>query len=539
MLAFSIRERMMMRVLSTKLDKMCGEPDLSKGGPAEGGMPQTLLPFSLFYHSFRLSFPSFTSKMIRSITLPLFLLMVVPLPAQFYLNASDQLPDDGAKEQSMDIRAADLDNDGDLDVVLANEGQPNTILFNDGNGNFTLAASSILPARNQDSEDVAIADFNGDGWLDLVFCSEDDVVLGEQNVHEYYLGSEAGTFTAGPDNLVDSEANAVISADINNDGWPDLVFGNNGPSILLLNDQTGSFIQDEERIPAINRTTQDLLYVDLNADGHPDLIEGNENGNRLYINDGNGFFTDETSSRFPAMMGLETRKVVAGDVDGDNDLDLFLCNVAFLPGRNPQNRLFLNDGTGVFTDATNPQLPTEFDHTLDALLLDMDADGDLDLFVANIAGVAQKVYRNDGNGSFSIATPEILGENYVREGLGFFAADFNGDELIDIYLCDRKVPTTNNKDLLLLRTSATFTEELTAEKSWRVYPNPVQDTIYIRGLDDLSRSAHLSNATGQILAHLTLTQQTANTASVTWPQQLPAGTYFLNIGEQTVKLIKQ
>ena len=439
----------------------------------------------------------------------------------------------------MDIRAADLDNDGDLDVVLANEGQPNTILFNDGTGNFTLAADSVLPARNQDSEDVAIADFNGDGWLDLVFCSEDDVVLGEQNVHEYYIGSEAGTFSAGPDNLVDSEANAVLAADVNSDGWPDLIFGNDGPTILLLNDQTGSFTQDEERIPSINRTTQDLLYVDLTGDGHADLFEGNENGNRFYINDGNGFFTDETSDRLPGMIGLETRKVVAGDVDGDNDLDLLLCNVAFLPGRNPQNRLYLNDGTGSFTDATSTQLPTDIDLTLDALLMDLDADDDLDILIANIAGVPQKVYRNDGIGNFSITTNEILGENYIREGLGLFAADFNGDELTDIYLCDRKIPTTNHKDLLLLRAPITSTNALVAEKTWSVYPNPIQDTLYFRGLDNVSPLAQLSNAAGQTLATLTLTQQTANTASAKWPSHLPAGTYFLSIEGQSVQVIKQ
>ncbi|MEL7249128.1 MAG: T9SS type A sorting domain-containing protein [Bacteroidota bacterium] len=478
--------------------------------------------------------------MNRLFSLLFLLAMSASLSAQFYLNASDQLPDEGAKQQSMDVRAADLDQDGDLDIVLANEFQANTILFNDGSGNFTVAAANVLPARVQDSEEVAIADFNGDGWLDLVFCSEDDINLGEQNVHEYYLGSEEGSFSTGPDNLIDSEANAVISTDVNADGWPDLIFGNNGPTTLLLNDQTGNFVLNEDRIPAVNRTTQDLLYIDLTGDGHADLIEGNENGNRYFINDGNGFFTDETAERLPNLSNLETRKIVAGDVDGDNDLDLFLCNVAFLPGRNPRNQLWLNDGSGNFTDATLAQLPLDVDLTLDAVIIDLDADNDLDIFVTNIAGVPQKVYLNDGAGVFAFATSGIFEENYIREGLGLFTADFNGDDLSDIYLCDRKIPTTNFKDLLLLRAPITSSEEQLVVEQLTVFPNPLQDTFYIKGnSNEVISTALLTDSGGRTLAALKLVQQTDNTYQALWSPHLSSGIYFLKVANTTVKLIKQ
>ena len=530
---------------------MCGEPDQVRVGPPKAPCPKYhhLLPHdsallrsnlfpTLFYHLSLPAFTFFSIKMTRFFTPLLFLLAASTLNAQQFIDASAQLPNNGASQQSMDIRAADLDNDGDLDIVLANEGQPNTLLFNDGNGNFTTAPAGLLPPRNQDSEDVAIADFNGDGWLDLVFCSEDDIVLGEQDVHEYYLGSAEGQFIAVSGALLDSEANAVITADINNDGWPDLLFGNDGPTTLLLNDQTGSFIVDQERVPAVNRTTQDLLLVDLTGDGHPDLIEGNENGNRYFINDGSGFFTDETVDRLPSLIGLETRKLVAGDIDGDDDLDLFLCNVAFLPGRNPQNRLWINDGEGSFSDATATQLPVDQDHSLDALLIDMDGDQDLDIFVANIAGAPQKVYRNDGTGNFTIATTEILGENYIREGLGLFAADFNGDDLTDIYLCDRKIPSTSFKDLLLLRTSVNAANTIENPASWTIHPNPVHDSIFVRGTILEKPLVMIMDTQGKAVGELNLNQVNMHEYSARWPAHLPQGTYFITINGQSRKVIK-
>lgn len=97
--------------------------------------------------------------------LTFFLLLPLFSHAQLYTNASNNLPDNGAMGQTMDVRAADLDGDGDLDIVLANEFQPNTILLNDGNGVFTNGTAGNLPQENHDSEDVAIADFN-----DLYIC---------------------------------------------------------------------------------------------------------------------------------------------------------------------------------------------------------------------------------------------------------------------------------------------------------------------------------------------------------------------------------
>lgn len=452
--------------------------------------------------------------------------------AQLYINASANLPDNGAKGASMDVRAADLDNDGDLDIVLANEFQPNTILINDGKGRFTNGTPGNLPQPVKDSEDVAIADFNRDGILDLIFCSEDDITLGRTDVHEYYLGLGGGRFAVAPFKLPDSEANAVVTVDINKDSIPDVFFGNRGPKWVLIGKGDGTFSIENERIPANTRTTQDLAFADVDGDEDLDLFEANENGNILYLNDGKGQFTNVTSTHLPSGLNIETRKATFGDMDKDGDLDLFLSNVAFIAGKNPQNRLFLNDGKGQFTDATATRLPPDNDQTIDAIFEDVDLDEDLDLVLANVFGAAIKIYLND-KGVFTNGTQQILGQNYVRDALGVIAADLDGDGFRDLYFCDRFAPASNRKDLLLLRRPTVSAKDpATEETDMVVYPNPVVDQFFIKTALKNIDSVQIHSIDGRLLHKLKV--QSSGKDNVLYGTisglGLTPGTYLIGVG---------
>lgn len=427
--------------------------------------------------------------MLKSLLLPAALFLFAKTTyCQLYTSAAANLPN-AATRQSMDVQAADLDGDGDLDIVKANEFQANTMLKNNGAGAFSIAPAGSLPNVVNDSEDVVATDFNGDGHLDLVFCSEDDVTLGQVNVHEYYLGNGAGNFSAAPFQLPDSESNAVIAADINGDSKPDLFFGNKGTTTVLINNGDGTFANESTRVPAIQRTTQDLALADVDGDGDLDLFAGNENGNLLFINDGTGHFVDESTARLPQGVNMETRKVTFGDVDGDNDVDIFLSNVAFLPGKNPQNRLYLNDGAGNFSDAAATNLPIDNYHTIDAIFEDVDLDGDLDLVLGNVFGGPLKVYANDGDGSFSDATTAVLGQEYFLDALGLIAADLNGDGLRDLYVCHRQTPQSTAKDLLLLRNvPVSTTGKSSKEPTVLLYPNPASSHFFL-----LTEASHLDS----------------------------------------------
>lgn len=346
--------------------------------------------------------------------------------------------------QSKDARPVDIDGDGDLDIVIAHEYKPNIVLVNDGRGRFSNESAMRLPQLHRDSEDVASADFNLDGAPDLLFVSEDD----EEN--ELYLNDGRGFFSRA--NLpTRGVTNAIAVADINGDGAADLVFGNARRNILLLGDGAGGFEDaTTSRMAALMDNTQDLEFGDVDGDGDLDLLAGNEDRNRLLINR-DGVFVDESVSRLEYReTGEETREADFADVDNDGDLDIYFANVNFRRRGSPQNRLLINDGNGVFADETQARLPANADFTMDADFVDIDGDGDQDIVTAGLkldkglAPVPYRVFENDGTGHFKENTTAFLPASAIAVGTDIEAADFNGDGALDFFLTNRAGP-----DLLL------------------------------------------------------------------------------------------
>ena len=377
----------------------------------------------------------------------------VPPPQALYSDVTGtHLPGGLLAGLSMDAGIADFDADGDLDIVIANEFRPNILLLNDGAGRFS-DGSSRLPAASRDSEDVGIADFDGDGDLDIVVVSEDD------RTNELYFNDGAGRFADEGSRLpVEGTTNGVVAADVNGDGFPDILFANNGQDAVVINDGTGNFADETaDRLPRSADVTQDHELGDVDGDGDLDLIVANEGANALYINDGTGRFTDESEARIPRREGgEETREADFGDVDGDGDLDLLFANVAaFVSGADPRNRLLINDGDGFFTDETSSRLPAASVSSFDGDLVDVDGDGDLDIVTANadvdlsvgrIADSRYRAYLNDGGGVFTDASDEVFGAGTRGTGLDLEFADFDGDGRADFYLASR-----GTADRLLLR----------------------------------------------------------------------------------------
>lgn len=384
---------------------------------------------------------------------------------------------------SMDVGVADLDGDGDLDVVIPQEFRLNKLLLNQGGGRFVDASDRIpppsaeelaagppqlrFPGAGHDSEDVSIADFDRDGVLDFIIVAEDDVRFGRTNVHQYYRGLGGARFERIVASLAvsdvdparyridepalpDTEADAIAHADIDGDGDLDLILAGAGQDRLLINSGAGAF-QDEtsDRSPLEDRVTQDAEFADLDGDGDLDLVLGQEGGHALWLNDGDGRFID-ASHRLPDPGNVEARKVTPGDVDGDGDLDLYFSHVGWQE-RAPQDRLLINDGSGRFADETVARIPAETGTTLTARFGDLDGDGDLDLVRGEHGPLT--VWLNDGRGVFTDVSDAVLGADRVEgPNIALALADFDGDGRLDIYVGQLKAnrPDETIRDRLLL-----------------------------------------------------------------------------------------
>src|SRR5881398_1113058 len=212
---------------------------------------------------------------------------------------------------------------------------------------------------------------------------------------------------------------------------------------------------------------------DIDNDGLPDLFfTGNMVSSRLYLNKGNMRFEDITESA-----GVKTNRWATGvtmvDVDNDGYLDIYV-SVSGPPWSKPEDRanlLFINNGDHTFTEAAARYGIADTGFTTHAVFLDYNGDGYLDLFLlnnspkdfargaadthplgvrSNSPGGYSKLYRNNGDGTFTDVSRQAGILEQVGYGLGVAVADLNGDGWPDIYVSNDVAPNdvlyVNNRD---------------------------------------------------------------------------------------------
>jgi hypothetical protein len=293
--------------------------------------------------------------------------------------------------------------------------------------------------------------------------------------------------------------NKVEVADLNGDGRPDLLFANGGDySTPGTPERNGAYINRGGRQPFEDRSvdvfgpTPDLARVikarDVNGDGHVDILVGTtyQTQSRLYHGLGGGTFREVTSTHLP-QAPLSVGDVEFGDVDGDGDLDVVLADWG--PGNNMTNaggrtRLWLNDGTGRFTDATSERMPDVLVRfSWDLEFVDVDNDADLDVLVSCKRCIGGLLFKNDGAGAFTQDGPGLpqYTNNYEYE-----AMDLDGDGFLDlITLNDGEIVRERGSDRRehVFRNDGKGRFRDATAQWWPVEANPGEDDNMVAFLD--------------------------------------------------------
>lgn len=378
---------------------------------------------------------------------------------------------------SIAIKFADVDNDGDLDIIVANLRQQNRIYINiNGKGKFQDETASRFPQEHWPSVDIDVGDVNGDGFVDIIVANTG--TEGAQNrllINDGKGFFKDETFKNGqPYRLpaIKDNSRGVKFVDVDNDGDLDIVVANvafpltctGQQNRILINDGKGFFREETSlRFPVDKNSSRAVAVGDLDGDGDMDIVLANRVDtrcysspqNRVWLNKGNGFFVDQTEVRFPVDSD-STRCLDIGDVDNDGDLDIIFGNALgshTFSGGGQQNRLLINNGRGFFTDETSVRLPSYAKLTKKILFLDVDNDGDLDIFEANsrhengsqspLPGQQNRLLINDGKGFFRDESIQGIGKSWrlpyrIDNSYGADFGDVNGDGFLDIVVANRR-----------------------------------------------------------------------------------------------------
>jgi len=371
--------------------------------------------------------PHLTQRAVITLTLPslcLPLLMMIAMAlastllaedasAQFVDATSGPLGNTGS---GRGVAWGDFDNDGDLDLYLANHNSANKLFRNEGAGVFVDATGDPM-GDDGTGFGVAWGDYDNDGDLDL-YLSNFNLA------NNLFRNDGDGIFvdvTSGP--LGDTgSGQGVAWADYDGDGDLDLYLINTGQANKLFRNEGGGTFADATSAPLDDAGSgSSLAWGDYDNDGDPDLYLALFPNDKLLRNEGGGAFVDVTSS--PLNDTGNAKGVDWGDYDNDGDLDLYRSNF------NSANNLFRNDGGDTFVDVTSGPLggPTT---SLGVAWADYDNDSDLDLYLANFG--ANMLFRNDGGGTFVDATSAPLDNS--SNGIGVAWADIDSDGDLDLYL---------------------------------------------------------------------------------------------------------
>ena len=376
-----------------------------------------------------------------------------------YPHEEDSLTD--KQFYSAGIASGDIDDDGDVDLyVVGGNKVPNALYLNNGNGTFVDVAEEYGVDLLHWGSGPAFGDIDGDGDLDLFVSA-----MEFEPVKMFANDSEAETFvdiTEEAGIVVSSETNvSATMADYDRDGWIDIFLSHWGEKREFIpetetvwrNEGDGLFRNaSKESGVSGNLLVYPTEYTftanvfDIDNDSDTDLLMVADFGTTqlLLNNDGNNFFGATDRRVIKDQNGMGT---AVGDFDNDGDFDWFVTSIynTNVGGEFFGNRLYQNDGNGIFSDITDQAHVASGAWGWAACTKDFDQDGFLDIFHVNgwreypYSETPSRLFWNRLDGTFrQIARHVGIDDTEQGRGVVCFDADRDGD--IDILVVNASEP---------------------------------------------------------------------------------------------------
>ncbi len=301
--------------------------------------------------------------------------------------------------------------DGDntvIAVALADDPKPgNNVAVTSGYvvASFSDGASQLLDAA---AADIAGADFDGDGALDVVAVGDEVMLFRNSGQRQFET----------PAAVLGSGGSHVVAADWNGDGWNDIaVAGRSDQRVrVYLNDGLGGFDETDSIQDSAAEQVNGLVAADFDADGRVDLVLSGAAGTAILRNNGQGGLRRTTVSAAPAMA------VAVGDINLDTFVDLAVVRSA-----TRAVNVYATNGSALTFASSN----LSFGSVSNVALSDLDADGRLDMLLStdgsDLTAPRNLVLRQQGDGTF--VQRQALGASAIRSLL---IGDLNGDGWNDV-----------------------------------------------------------------------------------------------------------
>lgn len=312
------------------------------------------------------------------------------------------------------VKAYDFNLDGNLDLAIANFNPSNiSIVFGNGNGTFQ---APVTYAPNSNPNDVDLGDYNQDGAMDIVVSTNNGVQI--------LIGSTTtpGTFTVGSQYNMANGTRGVVAADFNNDGFKDVATSNMtaGNVSVRLGTGTGALGGFNNFTTAAGCFA--ITAFDMDFDGDQDIATSNETGDNMsiLINDGTGTFATAVNY----LSGDGPNGIINQDINLDGKKDIALVNTL-------QNTIsvYLSNGNGTFQQQ---QQSTVIGTPRDLVAGAFNTDGLPDIVISTSIGQVMPVLIGNGTATYNSGITVAEGNN--PKALHY--ADFNQDGKQDLVVAN-------------------------------------------------------------------------------------------------------